>query len=103
MASFLIFHALVGPSPLSFSGIAQPTYTSGDFEAGSYNVSVYMENDQRGSNSRYDGRPWPRGTMAGLTVTYDGSSDDHDYHLLSKDSQGVVHNLQYYPRIGTFE
>ena len=61
----------------------------GDFEAGSYNVSVYMDNDKRGSSRYY---------VAGLSTVYD--EDGYwDAHLLSYDSRGVLHELQYYPRI----
>ena len=64
----------------------------GDFAAGSYNVSVYMDNDIRGVSST---------NIAGLATVYD--EDNYwDAHLLSYDSRGVLHELQYYPRIDSF-
>ena len=39
-----------------------------------------------------------RTTVAGLAVTYDADGY-YDHHLLSRDSKGKLHDLQYYPRI----
>ena len=65
----------------------------GDFSAGSYNVSLYHRNDKRTGGSLNSDNFIP-----GLAVVYD-SSGFIEPGLFSRDARGVLHMVQYYPRI----
>jgi hypothetical protein len=64
-----------------------------DFSAGSYNVSVYMSNSQRAGGNKDSSVFIP-----GLAVVYD-TDGYYEESLLSRDSAGTLHMVQYYPRI----
>jgi hypothetical protein len=78
------------PDPISEDQIV---CALGDFMAGSYNVSVYMSNAQRGGNNLNSATLIP-----GLAVV-DDYNGYFDASLFSRDANGVVHMVQYYPRI----
>lgn len=62
------------------------------FMAGSYNVSLYMGNSKRAGGGNSDSY------VAGLAVVYD-NNDFYEPGLLSRDSRGTLHMVQYYPRV----
>lgn len=63
------------------------------FMAGSYNVSLYMANEKRTGGKMNSGDH-----IAGLATVYDYDGY-YEASLLSRDSKGTLHMVQYYPRI----
>ena len=60
-----------------------------DFPAGSYNVSVFLDNNERSGGDRNNGL-----YQAGLAIVYD--CDDYlEASLFSKDANGTLHMVIY--------